>query len=115
MNIDSLSIKKLVEREFMVGFASPVPFDVDIVIDGTFMDGAVLVLNVFNPSAKSPFELFVTVVVMSSSKALSVEIQNKNNLFECDIWESGNIMENISKTLSNFTKRMVSENASKKS
>ena len=106
MNIDSLSIKKLVERELMTGFASPAPFDVDIVTDCEFIDGAVLVLNVFNPASKSPFELLVTIVAVCSPKLLSVEIRNKNTLLECDIWETGFFRENISKTIQKFVKRM---------
>ena len=108
MNIDALAVKVLVERELMIGFASPVPFDVDIVTDCEFMDGAVLVLNVFRTDTTIPYELLVTMAVIYSQKALSVEIRNKNSILECDIWESGNTLENVEKTIKSFIKRMIS-------
>ena len=104
--IESFHVKEIVEKELMTGFASPRPFDVCIVHAAAIESATSIVLNVFNPASKSPFELLVTIVVVCSPKLLSVEIRNKNVLLECDIWETGNYMENISKTIQKFVRGM---------
>ena len=104
--IESLHVQEIVEKELMTGFASPVPFDVCIVHAATVGGTTSIVMNVFNPASKSPFELLVTIVVVCGPKLLSVEIRNKNTLLECDIWETGNFLENVSKTIQKFVKRM---------
>ena len=104
--IESFHVKELVEKELMTGFASPIPFDVRIVHAASVEGTTSIVMNVFNPASKSPFELLVTIVVVWSPKLLSVEIRNKNTLLECDIWETGNSMENISKTIQKFVRGM---------
>ena len=104
--IESLHVKELVEKELMTGFASPRPFEGCVVHASTVEGTTSIVMNVFNPASKSPFELLVTIVVVWSPKLLSVEIRNKNTLLECDIWETGNSMENISKTIQKFVRGM---------
>ena len=104
--MESFHVKEIVEKELMTGFASPVPFDVCIVHADIMEGTSSTVLNVFNPASKSPFELLVTVVVVCSPKMLSVEIRNKNALLECDIWETGNFLENVSKTIQKFVRSM---------
>ena len=104
--IESLHVQEIVEKELMTGFASPVPFESCIVHAATVEGTTSIVLNVFNPASKSPFELLVTVVVVCSPKLLSVEIRNKNTLLECDIWETGFFRENISKTIQKFVRSM---------
>ena len=104
--IESFHVKELVEKELMTGFASPIPFDVRVVHAASVGGTTSIVLNVFNPASKSPFELLVTIVVVCSPKMLSVEIRNKNVLLECDIWETGFFLENISKTIQKFVRSM---------
>ena len=104
--IKSFYVKELVEKELMTGFASPVPFEGCVIHASTVEGTTSIVMNVFNPASKSQFELLVTIVVVCSPKLLSVEIRNKNVLLECDLWEEGNFMENVSKTIQKFVKRM---------
>ena len=103
MNIDAFAVKTIVEKEFMVGFASSTPFDVRIVADCGSEDGAVVVLNVFWPGVNSAAFL-VSITIVARLGVLSVEIQNKSELLAVDLWESGSTLENVEKSIKSFVK-----------
>ena len=108
MNTNTLDIKVLVEKELMVGFASPTSFDARIIADCRFKDGTVVVLNVFWSNTNGVYAFLVSITIVAIMGGMSVEIRDKNTLLECDIWESGNTLENVEKSSKSFIKRALS-------
>ena len=102
------SISEMVGKEFMCGFASPLPFEVNVLLSGGSREFHAISLNVFRIDPDGPIQYFVSIAVILNENVLSVEIRDRLALLECDIYEiktGPSIEEAITQTLRKFVKK----------